>query len=789
MVGSVGPAQAGGIAQAGDELTDEVTASTDGAAASTSGAAASTSGATASTGASAPSQVLVVRLASAGPAGQDPDRAATLEALEQEAAALDLTWRHAIEGLDAVVFGVPGDVDEAASRLADVDGVLDVERDTGVRAHQRVPNDARWADQWGLPQIHAPEAWETTIGDPETTIAVLDTGVEADHADLLANVTGDVVDNLVAPLSGDTTDDGANFTDDGAPTDTSDRHGHGTASAGVAAADSDNTDGIAGGCWRCRFLPVKVLGDDGSGMASDVAAGIDYAANHGADVISLSLGAANSTNLLADAVSSAAQQGVLVVASAGNFGTQERVYPAAYEDAVGVVASDRDDERYDFSSFGDWAEIAAPGCNPATDLGGGYKRFCGTSSAAPVVAGVAGLARSAQPDASVAQLRQALREGAASFHEARWGRLDAAATLAALPHTEDPGVDDDLDDSDPEGELDGRTDLDDPREEQDGDPGVAQRRLSGVDRFATAARLSRNAFPEEDQADSLLGGVVDGTGPDQVYLTSGLTFADALAAGPAAGIAQAPVLLAARDTLPAATADELARLEPEEVVVVGGPSAIGERVAERVAEAADAPVRRLAGGDRFATAAEVALDAFDAGVDTAYVATGVGFADALAGVPAAVADRAPMLLTGPDQLPAPIAEALTELAPDRVLVLGGPSAVSPAVAGQLDELVDGSVGRLAGDGRFATAAAAAARFDAAETAHIATGANFPDALAAGPIAGLDGAPLLLATRDQLPAVTRDQLERLRPDTNVVLGGTAVLSDRVQTDAAWASADS
>lgn len=730
-----------------------------------------------------PAWSLVVRLAPAEVVGAAERQQAHSEVAEV-AAELGLEQRHHLPALDALVFAVPGSTAEAAQRLAAVDGVTQVERDAAVRGHQLVPNDDRWTKQWGLARVNAPEAWSVTTGDSGVTIAILDTGVDAEHADLVANVTGDLIQSLVEPLS-EQTGEGANFTDDGAPTDTSDRHGHGTASAGVAAADSDNTEGIAGTCWDCRLLPVKVLGDDGSGAASDVAAGIQYAVDAGVDVISLSLGTDTRTNLLADAVSYAADRDVLVVASAGNFGTEDEVYPAAFADAVGVVASDRDDDRYAFSSFGEWAEIAAPGCNPATDLDGGYKRYCGTSSAAPVVAGAAGLAVSAE-DVGADRLRQALQAGTVPFDGAEWGRLDAAATLAALPQTEEPDPGEELDEPD-DGDLEDRTEPDDPREEQTSDPGVAQRRISGADRFATAARLSADAFSGE--SDGLLGGLLGGGGADRVYLTSGLTFADALAAGPAAGTAEAPVLLAARGVLPEPTAAELARLDPDEVVVVGGTGVIGDGVAAAAGEAADADTRRLAGSQRFETAAEVARDAFEAPVEVAYVATGLDYADALAGVPAAVVDGGPMVLTARDQLPDSVAAALSELSPQRIVVLGGTSAVSQAVEAELARFAGSGVERIAGEGRFDTATAVAAeRFPTgADSAYLATGFDFPDALAAGPVAGLQGGPLLLVTRDDLPETTRLELERLAPETNVTMGGTEVISEDVQAGASAASA--
>ncbi len=185
-------------------------------------------------------------------------------------------------------------------------------------------------------------------------------------------------------------------------------------------------------------------------------------------------------------------------------------------------------------------------------------------------------------------------------------------------------------------------------------------RVAGPDRYATAAAASAAAFAP---------------GVPVAYVTTGQDHADALAAGALGG----PVLLTAPDRVPAATRAELARLRPADLVVLGGEQAVpGARVAELEA-AAGVPARRLAGPDRFATAAAVAADAFPDGAPVAVLASGRAFPDALAGATAAAAGGGPVLLVEPGCVPDPVRAELARLAPARLLLVGGPVAVGPAV--------------------------------------------------------------------------------------------------------------
>ncbi len=271
-----------------------------------------------------------------------------------------------------------------------------------------------------------PTAWNYTQGDPDVVVAVVDSGVNAQHPEF---------QDRVIP--------GYDFVND--DNDPADDHGHGTHVAGIIAAAANNGAGSAGVCPQCRILPVKVLNQDNVGSWSGVAAGVIYAVDQGADIINLSLGGTGGANVLEQAIEYAVQKGVLVVAAAGNGRTDTPFYPAAYPGVLGVSASRNDDTRWSLSNFGDYIDLAAPGYaiySTYADLGnyyGGYTFMSGTSMASPHVAGLAALLLSQDPERSAADVERLLVETAEDLGEPGWdpyfgaGRVDALAALSAEP--------------------------------------------------------------------------------------------------------------------------------------------------------------------------------------------------------------------------------------------------------------------------------------------------------------------------------------------------------------------
>lgn len=329
--------------------------------------------------------------------------------------------------------------------LRDDPRVVAVEPDVVVHADAVVPADPVWQHQDGLRAINVDDAWERTIGEPSVVIAVVDTGVRADAREL----SGKLVN-------------GYDFVNGDADPD--DDNGHGTAVATITAATTSNAYGIAGVCWRCRVMPLKALGADGSGFLSDAAQATLWAVEHGADVVNLSLGASDgSSQAMGAALDAADDAGVIVIASAGNAGTTAKQWPAADPRAFGVAALDGD-QRANYSNHGSWIDAAAPGCNPTVDRSEQATQFCGTSSAAPLVAGVAALALSTRIGATDDDVWRALTDTARPLaSDLGAGIIDADATTRAVAAaTPEPG--DDPSDEGPRTELPPTEDPTDPVE-------------------------------------------------------------------------------------------------------------------------------------------------------------------------------------------------------------------------------------------------------------------------------------------------------------------------------------
>ena len=325
-----------------------------------------------------------------------------------------------IPDLDVRVLRVPrGAEDAVVAALARNSSVQFAERNPLVAATQS-PNDPWWPNEWGEAKVRAPQAWDLSTGSSSVVVAILDTGIDFSQPDLQGKIVAgrDIVNNDADP---------------------SDDNGHGTYTAGVVGAATNNGLGVAAYCWACSIMPVKVLAADGSGSMSNVAAGITWATDHGARVISMSLGGTSASSTLASAVTYAHDRGVVLAAAAGNYGTTTKVYPAAYPEVLGVAGTDSTDTLYSWSSYGSWVKVAAPGCNYTTGRNAWYGTFCGTSSATPVVAGLAALAASFSPSATNTAIEQALESSAVNIGGVvAYGRVDALGTLQALGGSASP---------------------------------------------------------------------------------------------------------------------------------------------------------------------------------------------------------------------------------------------------------------------------------------------------------------------------------------------------------------
>lgn len=297
-----------------------------------------------------------------------------------------------------------------------------------------VPNDPMFPQQWGLAKVRAPAAWNITTGSESVIVAVLDSGVDATHPDLMHQVIPgfDLIHNDSYPV---------------------DKHGHGTAVAGVIGAETNNSAYVGGLNWHVSLMPIQVCDDFGACPVATMAQGVIYAVDHGARIINISqdcqdfaIGDPCYYQPLQDAINYAYDHDVLVVASAGN-GAQignPVENPAAMDHVLAVGATTPTDTLADFSSYGPYVDLSAPGVGicttavitpPFSSLG--WVCFVGTSASAPLVAGVAALMLAENPALSADQLEHILESTAVDLAAPGrddlfgWGRLDALAAVEA----------------------------------------------------------------------------------------------------------------------------------------------------------------------------------------------------------------------------------------------------------------------------------------------------------------------------------------------------------------------
>lgn len=297
--------------------------------------------------------------------------------------------------------------------------------------------------------------------------------------------------------------------------------------------------------------------------------------------------------------------------------------------------------------------------------------------------------------------------------------------------------------------------------------GASVGRFGGKHRYETAALLSGGEF-------------TDPAAVDVVFIATGLNFPDAAAGAAAAGKLGAPLLLTSPEGLTQEIRSELTRLDPSTIVILGGVAVVPESVAEELATYA--PTVRLAGPSRYETAVEISRQAFptDGSAAVVILASGESFADALSAAPAATKLGGPVLLTRPDELPGSVRAEIARLSPDRIIVLGGPGAISDAVVADLAGLAP-DVDRISGATRFDTGTALSAEAFAggSSKAFVATGWQFADALVGAATAAGQGAPLLLVTPGSLPQGVASEITRLGAITIVILGGDSAVDAAVQ----------
>jgi subtilisin family serine protease len=328
------------------------------------------------------------------------------------------------------------------------------QKDLVYRPNSGTPNDPKFGDQWSLnnlgqdggkklADIGALHAWVKTHGSDKVVVAVLDSGVDYTHQDLVSNIWSrpDAVPQYADDELG-TFDDMHGFDADADAGDPMDDNGHGTHCAGIIGAEGDNNLGITGINWNVSIMPLKFLGRGGFGTTANAIKSINYAIDrkqHGVNVrvINASWGSTQYSRALEDAIRAAGDQGILFVAAAGNNGTdndKRAHYPSNYDlpNVISVAALDRTDSLASFSNYGvKTVHIAAPGREIlSTWLGDEYREASGTSMAAPHVSGVAALILASEPNLSVAKLRERIL-GTVDKIDSLQGKISSGGRLCA----------------------------------------------------------------------------------------------------------------------------------------------------------------------------------------------------------------------------------------------------------------------------------------------------------------------------------------------------------------------
>lgn len=279
-----------------------------------------------------------------------------------------------------------------------------------------IPNDPYYTNEWHLPKIGAPLAWDSSQGEG-ITIAILDSGIDSAHPDLAAQIVP-----------------GWNFYDNNS--DTTDIYGHGTRVAGTAAAIGNNGIGVAGVASQSKIMPLRITDTNGYGYYSMIAQGLSYAADHGARIANVSFQDMTSSYSVRSAAQYLKDKGGLVMVSGGNTGKLENY--TVTTSMIPVAATDVNDNRKIFSSYGDYIALAAPGDTIwSTQRGGDYVKSTGTSFASPVAAGVVALMMAANPELGSSEIENLLFSTAVDLGETGrdpfygYGRVDAAAAVQA----------------------------------------------------------------------------------------------------------------------------------------------------------------------------------------------------------------------------------------------------------------------------------------------------------------------------------------------------------------------
>lgn len=654
------------------------------------------------------------------------------------------------------------DIKKEIQELKNTPGVISAEENhshsVASSAKTTALTDPLYEQQWPLIDQGVAKAWEQGATGQGVTIAFVDTGIALEHPDLKNNLVPGY--NAIT----ESTAAGAN----------QDNNGHGTEVAGVAAAEQ-NTVGIAGVAHQAKIMPVKAIGANGVGYDDDIAAGIIWAADHGARIINLSLGSENgpaASEILKRSVTYAYDKGCLLVAASGNYDQDRQEnpgvsYPASDQRVLAVTATDQEGKITSYSAVGPEVNLAAPGDNILTDgwsqlEGVGYTYASGTSLAAPFVSGEAALIWSQHPEWSRDQVIEALEQGTEDLGSAglddQYGyglvNLELALNLVTRPLVKMPSP--------------ARID-----------------ELGGVLEWSEGSTRLELTIPQQAFKEAVNAAVNTVSPPDN--LPNGAEFLTAAVQVDWGNVAPQKMLsLAWKDSrLQGDGQESLYRWDGRRWLALGGEISDGEAglglyqpgiYVIGTAQPLEQENNRFAGVTAEETAVQISQATFPTGADTVILAQVNQFPDALAGAPLAYKLQAPILLSQSSELTQEVREELQRLAPKTVYLLGGTAALSARIETELRQTYE--VKRLFGYTAAGTARAIALELGTQGKAVIAGGSSFQDALVISAWAARQGIPILLSQPGILSEDTQIALRELKVTTSLVIGGTAVVSDKV-----------
>ncbi|MYL69890.1 S8 family serine peptidase [Halobacillus litoralis] len=610
--------------------------------------------------------------------------------------------------------------EEVANKVAALKNDPDIEyieMDTKVYSQGEIPNDNYYDKQEDtLEAIHAPEGWgafQEKKLDEDTVVAVIDSGVQLNHPDLKGQLL-----------------EGENFVNpDQSPED---HYGHGTHVAGLISALTNNDVGVASvSLGKTKILPVKIM-EENEGNVSDLIDGITYAVEQGADVINLSLGTYNYKFALADAIQYAQDQGVLVVSAAGNDNRNETLYPAALEGVLAVGSINPETQsKSSFSNYGSGIDVVTPGDGIwSTYKENGYEAMDGTSMSTGHVSSLAALLMENSPYLTGKQVGKLIQTSSTKLSGEFLlgnGMIHAGDTLKNVKQYQ---------------------------------------RISGSTSVETSVEVSHEGWERLEEKELTINGqTIKGK---FVILATARDFPDSLAASPLASYLNSPVLLELKKDISPSILKELKRLDASDVLLIGGTNALSTEV-ESSLKSNGYNTHRISGKDRYKTAVAVnQLIPFD--TNKAFIVSGQEFPDALSASGYSAMNGYPVLYVRHDRIPGVVNDYMKAENITKNYIVGGSVPVSEDVENQLP---DDNPLRIAGDDRYETNYQMHRIFgnDDARTIYFVTGRNFPDAMAAAPLAVQSESPVMITHENQKVITSKNiQLFDYREDYHIV-GGT------------------